>query len=1030
MRFRAAPYIRRRNFQLRKLHAKLLVMKFINYFTKKEWGLIGLVGFSYFVNLFLLRGQNALAPIMVNANGISIENGYLISNALGLAIGIFIYGFCGDKYSRANALLISGICHLVVCMFTFSIDLKNPIEWWVYTWRLGTGVMLAGGFGIGLTLIIEILPRSKRLWGSALTTSIGIMGICTYAVISLLFIHEHDQDEGAPLKQMMIVGAVLSLTLTIFQLVYRSELSKGEQTDKEPKNSFSIGVFWSNFFSNQTQWKKLLLLGIICLPTQLCINFIIPALKIGEDNVFINWAYLMYYAVFFISIIVTAYVYDKIQRSSIVVFLGLTIQLIAILLTLTLMVNSDSDKIPVLYLSGAAFLGLSGGLWWLIALIAIENTNAMHRTSAAIFVSNFSRVIIVFMASGTNLKIAADTGPWLLTFAVVGCALTAALFLPKTFSPRLKANDNTDLLPQKVIDKIRNAQKTLYENKDIKTYLNNCAEEFRFSIFESFNTRRFAFYSIADKNQNIIDITRGKAIKDDELDDITDGFPTKSQHDTRAIKDDELDKITDHASHMPQKEKEWNPIRETTILLMNQGKCLSFTKQILGKNKQGHIPGILLYQAPNLFLKPIRHSSLPEGYISFDLEDVLVNKNGVEKLWEVIKSNQVADIVECLDEIAKTAFANADIVQHMENLRGKLELDHSELSNLKRGLLLHKIDALKSKRGYFAYFVAPFYSEQNGIAFLTTNFPAGIEHLRRLTDAVAFVMSGVVELKVKDIAREEVIEQNNHNLSYLLLAINTNLESLSVAAGNEERAYYLQEVKTLFSSIDKRTRLSNILAKAQFKRENLNSYDANIMRMDVIPLARLINETLWNLHDAFKYHSFGKTTEDKNICCLYLKDHLMPYIDIYFAHKNIICVETALQIILQDLLANAIKHSPKAPDININLEDTKIDELPIEFLELHRKFPAEQYRSLSISNRNNTELGLGNYKNIIFQNNLERSSEVSTYGFGIDTIKRIIKFDSLGSEKMPWFFTPKKNCYNEKYTTIFLLIPKKEFYDE
>ena len=39
-------------------------------------------------------------------------------------------------------------------------------------------------------------------------------------------------------------------------------------------------------------------------------------------------------------------------------------------------------------------------------------------------------------------------------------------------------------------------------------------------------------------------------------------------------------------------------------------------------------------------------------------------------------------------------------------------------------------------------------------------------------------------------------------------------------------------------------------------------------------------------HDAFKYHSFGKTNEDKNICCLYLKDHLMPHIDVCLLYTS------------------------------------------------------------------------------------------------------------------------------------------------
>jgi MFS family permease/signal transduction histidine kinase len=978
-------------------------MRHPEYFTKKEWGLVLIVGFSYFLNLYLLRGQNAMAADIPMPDSTSdseaqkFQNFYLISNALGLACGTIIYGFFADKKSRIDVFMLSGLCHLTVCALTFFfINIKA--FWAIYAWRFITGILLAGGFGIGITIIVEALPRPKRLWGSALVTAIGMLGICLYAVIAI--------NKGFGFSDVLTVttvtGAALSLLLLALQWKSLKPLLKKEQDSIEANTDLNAKKFFRSFFSSQMQWKSLLLLGLVCLPIQFCINFLIPNFSTIDSDT-INWAYLVYYAAFFISVLVFARACDTIQRSSIIVFFGLFLQIAGILLA----INPGSYIPDLPYWADCILLGLSGGVWWIITLIAVENTGTAHRASSGIFVSNFSRIIIVLLASGTKLKLGDDSNDaLLLTLTLAGSAFVAALFLPKTFAPRLKENNNTDLMPQKVIENIRGAQKTLYENKDIEKYLNRCAEEFKHSIFESFNTLYFAFYTIIDKNKGIITISRGKPISDEQLE--RSNTSSGSEHDRNRV---------------------WNDIRDTTMLLMNHGKCLSFTNQILGTKKRDHISGILLYQAPNRFVKSMGKRSLPEGYISFDLGSIVVKNNEMNSFWEIRKSEKLENIVKHLDDIAKTAFVDSDV----KSLLLDLGLGDGELCNLQRALLLRKMEASKSKRGYFAYFVAPFYTEQNGIAFLITSFPAGMEHLRRLTDAVAFVMSGIVELKVKDDTYQKLFSQTMHNNNTNLNAIEESLARVENAFLKHDQGLFEHQMaitRLHFENTQKVSNLFKTLEKINFQKANKPagtslSMNKEVIEIEPVKLSALILERLETMCYAINAVIHQKSRRESTR--KYIESIVAPQMQRNVGDRQINAVKAAVQVIIHDILSNAIRYNDDEPELIIDFYETKAEDLPEKFAET---INAGEYFTLSVSNK--FDLSEKDYHVLLGEDATgESSSETGTAStqmqWGVSTIRQLLRYDGLGESGKKWYYLPKRNCFATSRTTILLLLPKSDF---
>jgi hypothetical protein len=116
---------------------------------------------------------------------------------------------------------------------------------------------------------------------------------------------------------------------------------------------------------------------------------------------------------------------------------------------------------------------MSSGIWWLLMLIAVENSSVTQRAVAGVFVSNLARSIIFFMVflnMHTNPPFSINIPALILvTISITGCAFVATSFLPKVFSPKLKeSDDDNDLLSPNNIKGIREAQINFYNTKNIK----------------------------------------------------------------------------------------------------------------------------------------------------------------------------------------------------------------------------------------------------------------------------------------------------------------------------------------------------------------------------------------------------------------------------------------------------------------------------------------------------------------------------------------------------------------------------------
>jgi MFS family permease len=975
---------------------------YFNYFTKQEWQLILLVGMGYFMNLFILRGQNIMKDDFINYeflykirinDTVAFPGQYLFCNTIGSLLGVLIWGYFADKYSRKKALIVSMVTHLIIILTTFFLisnkkDAINSPEI-VFVWRFLTGVLVAGEYGIGLTLVVENIARTKRIWATALVTALGILGIVFFAGIHHVMPTTDD---------ILLIGAIISSVLVVARFILLEESI--EMPDIKTENQkVNIIKHWRSLIQNREQLNYLFLLILIGLPQQFIINFIIQnAGKIANEAMNIDDNFLTYYISFFFSVLGFAYFYSNYQRLSKIFFHTLLwIQGVSIVIFVTNFANGFFINIFEILL-----LGSGVGIWGLICLKAVEESNSQWRASAAIFVSNLIRAAIVLLVFGGALPPDNKTMIFSVVIVIIGLALLATFSLKETFLPKLKKtndekSESGQILRSTVIESIKKAQETLFGDKNVENYLKSCSDSINNTILYRLNVLLFSCYSYDEKNKQI---NRSDFKCDEELTNL-----------------DNMERI-----------------RLIARDLINKQEAFSFTGKVLSDN----IPGVILFYSPkpNRFIPApfsAKDYEIPEGFILFDLATVAISDEQAKEFWQHLPKD-VDKIIEFLDNISNV-FDETILGIFIDKLNERVNTTLNK-QHLKRALILHKIDAMGQQSGYFSYFIGPYTADQNGILFLITSYPATVNQLHELSSATTIIMNALFVVSAKEATYKETYRQTMHNQNTVLAAVNTSLEGIKTAFETKNEDKFNKNWNTTcfyFDSLYHINAFFYALERVGNKRENIAIFYAlervgnkrllsdsvkEQLSCDKVNLAMLICDRLTTLIDGVNNIVFVKKYYDG------MQEYLETVkksVSEQLKDIEVVSTISGLQIILHDILTNAVRYNNvEEPVIAINWYPTIADELP-ESIALQMN--ADDYQTLSF--RNKGTLPKAEYRYILDQTSPNNQTSTSNK-LGINTIKRIIAYNGLGQSGLPWYYTPKKDSFDQAETTIFLLIPKKD----
>ncbi len=213
----------------------------------KDWTIILLVGFGYFVDLYDLMifsvvRAKSLIDIGISDSELVTKHGLELINVTvwGMLIGSFVWGFFADRFGRKSTLLLSILTYSLGSFLCYFVTDLN----WYFLFRFITGIGIAGELGAGLTLVSESVAKDKRSIAATLIGAIGMFGAITAAMVGKVVFWRY----------AYVIGTVLGLLL----LFFRTQVKESEYFQSKKILSSNRGNLLKLFKSPKSVLKYFL----------------------------------------------------------------------------------------------------------------------------------------------------------------------------------------------------------------------------------------------------------------------------------------------------------------------------------------------------------------------------------------------------------------------------------------------------------------------------------------------------------------------------------------------------------------------------------------------------------------------------------------------------------------------------------------------------------------------------------------------------------------------------------------------------
>ena len=152
---------------------------------KSVFAIVLVAALGYFVDIYDLILFSIVRVASLKSLGVPdaqmLDTGVLLLNMQmgGMLLGGILWGILGDKKGRISVLFGSIFLYSLANILNGFV---NSIELYALL-RFIAGVGLAGELGAGITLVSEVMPKTKRGYGTMIVASIGVMGAVAAALI-------------------------------------------------------------------------------------------------------------------------------------------------------------------------------------------------------------------------------------------------------------------------------------------------------------------------------------------------------------------------------------------------------------------------------------------------------------------------------------------------------------------------------------------------------------------------------------------------------------------------------------------------------------------------------------------------------------------------------------------------------------------------------------------------------------------------------------------------------------------------------
>ncbi|MBL0334881.1 MAG: MFS transporter [Chitinophagaceae bacterium] len=335
---------------------------------------------GYFVDiydllLFTIVKKESMLGVGATMETMLVDSTKVINwQMYGLLIGGIAWGIMGDKKGTLSVLFGSIILYSVANFFTSYV---HTVEQYAYA-RFAAGLGLAGELGAGITLVSELMPKTKRGIGTSMVAGIGLSG----AVVAY-FTYQFTDDWRLCYK----IGGFLGIALLLLRIsVAESGMFKQVKQTQVSRGNFLM------FFTNVKRFKKSILAILIGLPTWYVIGILVNQSDkfgnklYGSSTIDSGRSIMFAYAAIAIGDIAVGFVCQYFKSRKKGLFLYYMLCIASLVLFFSNFNNSDAR----MYFC-CALLGFSTGFWAIFITMGAEQFGTNLRATAATTIPNMVR---------------------------------------------------------------------------------------------------------------------------------------------------------------------------------------------------------------------------------------------------------------------------------------------------------------------------------------------------------------------------------------------------------------------------------------------------------------------------------------------------------------------------------------------------------------------------------------------------------------------------------------------------------------
>jgi putative MFS transporter len=393
---------------------------------------------GYFVDIYdliifgIVKNPSLIDLGLTDKDALFNKGNFILSMQMaGMLIGGIVWGVLGDKKGRLSILFMTILLYSLANIANGFVTSIGQYAWL----RFIAGFGLSGEFGLGVTLVSEVMSREKRGLGASIVSGIGILGAVLAFVVA----------ERFNWRVAYWTGGGLGLALLFLRIaVIESGMYKKTKTQQVSRGNFFA------LFTNKKRFRKFLFCTLLALPTWYTVSVLaINAPSFAQDALGITGtvkgssSVMLHYIGAAIGSFLFGYISLLFRSRKKAIILATSSIAVLTAIYFSLFGASSTLFYLVLFVLGIPM----GGLWAVFVAAASEQFGTNIRATVTTTAPNFVRgatILITFLLGALTPV----TGLWasgvIVGIIFIGIALWSVFLTEETYGKDLDYVESLD----------------------------------------------------------------------------------------------------------------------------------------------------------------------------------------------------------------------------------------------------------------------------------------------------------------------------------------------------------------------------------------------------------------------------------------------------------------------------------------------------------------------------------------------------------------------------------------------------------